>query len=80
MSARWTPEARAAVEHSLLTADGDAVDAAIAYAEQLAADAGSSIVDTDLWRRSWAVVSRARRVAKHHPPMIHHDTETPDAT
>jgi hypothetical protein len=77
---RWTPEAKAAAQRALTEADADSVDAAIAYAEQLAADAGSSIVDIDLWRRSWAVVSRARRVAKHHPPMIHHDTETPDAT
>ena len=75
---RWTEEAKTAARRARIQADADSVDAAISYAEQLAEHVGSSFVDTDLWRQAWSAVSQARRLARHHPPALHH--ETPDAS
>lgn len=71
---RWTEQAKTAARHARAQADADSVDAAIAYAEQLAEYAKSACVDLDLWRQAWRAVSQARRLAHHHPPALHHDT------
>lgn len=76
---RWTEPAKTAAKRVLTQADADSVDAAIAYAEQLADNVGSSFVDVDLWRQAWRAVSQARRLARHHPPALHHDTQSADA-
>ena len=75
---KWTPQALKGVAHELVTADDDSIDAAIAYAEQLAEEVGAQMVDCDLWRQAWEGVKRAQRLAHHHPPAHHH--KTPDAS
>ena len=70
----WTPQALKGVAHELVTADDESIDAAIAYAEQLAEEVGAQMVDTDLWRQAWAGVKRAHRLARHRPPKLHHET------
>jgi predicted kinase len=61
----WTEGAKAAVEHALIQTDGDTIDAAIAYAEQLAEHVGARIVDTDVWLQ--ALIHTRRTQRRQHP-------------
>jgi hypothetical protein len=49
---RWTPEAKAAARDAQADNTAEILDAAIERAEALAAEAGSDVVDTDLWMRA----------------------------
>jgi hypothetical protein len=62
---RWTEQAKTAARHALAQGDADRVNAAIIYAEQLAENVNSAIVDSDLWRRAWSALSHARLLARH---------------
>jgi hypothetical protein len=70
---RWTPEARKAAQQECTDENVEQIDAAIAYAENLAQHAGSPIVNSDLWRQAWDIVARAHRIAKHNPPAQRHE-------
>jgi hypothetical protein len=54
----WTPEARRAVEHAQTDTRAEVIDAAIHRAEVLATEAGSTVVDMDLWLHARTVVDR----------------------
>jgi hypothetical protein len=49
---RWTPEAKAAAIDAQADQSAEVLDVAIQRAEALAIEAGSSIVDRDLWVRA----------------------------
>jgi hypothetical protein len=59
---QWTPGARAAVNHARIRSSDDVVDRAITHAEQLAAQRGATVVDTDLWLQSYIYVRRTQRL------------------
>ncbi len=70
---RWTDQAKTAARRALVQGDADRVNAAIMYAEELAENVNSAIVDSDLWRQAWTVLSHARLLARH-------QHEIPDAS
>jgi hypothetical protein len=54
MAMQWTPEAKAAARDAQADRSAEVLDAAIQRAEALAAEAGSGVVDTDLWTQALA--------------------------
>jgi hypothetical protein len=54
MGIRWTPEAKAAARGAQADHSAEVLDAAIQRAEELAAEFGSDVVDTDLWAQALA--------------------------
>lgn len=53
---QWTEQAKTAARRALVQGDADRVNAAIMYAEELAENVNSAIVDTDLWQQAWTAL------------------------
>ena len=62
---RWTEQAKAAARRAFAQGDADRVNAAIIYAEHLAENVNSAIVDSDPWHQAWTALSQARLLGRH---------------